>query len=181
MVNLKFEVDTLKADLAKAQYHLDHTVIVAPSDGYVVNLQLRAGVFIRLKAPVMSYVDTEEYYLMSKVRQRATQWIDPGDEVEVALDMDPGQIFKAEVVYVVWASGKAQISATGRIPTDKELLPPDDFAVKIKFKEIDPKRPLRFGASGIAAIYSGRCDACKVLRQLEIRSESWLNYIYNPF
>jgi hypothetical protein len=40
---------------------------------------------------------------------------------------------------------------------------------------------LRFGASGLAAIYSGKCDACKFLRQLEIRSESWLNYVYNPF
>ena len=181
MINLKFEVDTLKADLAEAQYHLDHTVIVAPSDGYVVNLQLREGIFIRLKAPVMTFVDTEEYYLVGKVLQRATQWIDPGDEVEVALEMYPGQIFKAEVKNVVWASGKAQISASGRLPTDKELLPPDDFAVKITFKENDPQRPLRFGSSGIAAIFSGRCDACKVLRQLEIRSESWLNYIYNPF
>ena len=181
MINLKFEVDTLKADLAKAQYHLDHTVIMAPSDGYVVNLQLREGIFIRLKAPVITFVDTKEYYLVGKVLQRATQWIDPGDEVEVALEMYPGQIFKAEVQNVVWASGKAQISPSGRLPTDKELLPPDDFAVKIRFKENDPQRPLRFGSSGIAAIFSGRCDACKVLRQLEIRSESWLNYIYNPF
>jgi len=105
MINLKFEVDTLRAELAQAQFHLDHTLIVAPSDGYVVNLQLREGVFIRLKAPVMTFVDTEEYYLAGKVPQRATQWIDPGDEVEVALEMYPGQIFKAEVMNVVWASG----------------------------------------------------------------------------
>jgi len=43
--------------------------------------------------------------------------------------------------------------------------------VKISFKGNAPDRPLRSGASGLAAIYSGKCDACKFLRQLEIRSE----------
>jgi len=31
------------------------------------------------------------------------------------------------------------------------------------------------------ATYKGKCGVCKFLRQLEIRSESWLNYVYNPF
>ena len=53
--------------------------------------------------------------------------------------------------------------------------------VKISFKGNAPDRPLRFGASGLEAIYSGKCDACKFLRQLEIRSESCLKYVYNPF
>ncbi len=55
------------------------------------------------------------------------------------------------------------------------------FAVKIRLKGDTGTYPLRFGAAGLAAIYSDKCDACKFLRQLEIRSESWLNYIYNPF
>ena len=96
MINLGDEVDTLKAELAQAQFHLDNTQIVAPSDGYVVNLQLREGVFIRLKAPVMTFVDTTDYYLIAEVLQKATQWIDPGDQVEVALEMYPGKVFPAE-------------------------------------------------------------------------------------
>jgi len=182
MTNLGDEVDALKAGLELAQYNLDHTQIVAPSDGYVVDLQLRAGVFIRLKVPVMTFVDTEEYNLIAKVLQKAVQWIDPGDEVEVALEMYPGKVFPAEVVDVVWASGKAQLTAGEKLPTQQQMGPPPEaYVVKIRFKGHDPDRPLRFGASGLAAIYSGKCDACKFLRQLEIRSESWLNYVYNPF
>jgi multidrug resistance efflux pump len=144
--------------------------------------QLREGVFIRLKQPVMTFVDTEEYYLIALLRQRAVQWIGPGDEVEVALELYPGQIFSAEVVDVIWASGKAQISAAGQLPVmHGQVVPPEYFVVKITIKETDPERPLRFGASGLAAIYSGKCDACEFLRKLEIRSESWLNYLYNPF
>jgi multidrug resistance efflux pump len=182
LVNYKAELDSLKGELDLAQYHLDHAQVVAPSDGYVVDLQLREGVFIRLKAPVMTFIDTEEYYLVAKVMQKATQWIDPGDEVEVALEMYPGMVFPAEIDSVVWAAGKAQLTASGILPTQQQMgAPPEAYAVKIRFKGTDPDRPLRFGASGLAAIYSGKCDACKFLRQLEIRSESWLNYIYNPF
>jgi len=182
MVNLGYEVDTLKAELAQAQYHLDNTQIVAPSDGYVVDLQLREGVFVRLKTPVMTFVDTAEYYLIAQVMQKAIQWVDPGDQVEVALEMYPGRVFPAEVEDVIWASGKAQFMAGGKLPTRQQIGPlPEAFVVKIRFKGDDPERPLRFGASGLAAIYTGKCAACKFLRQLEIRSESWLNYIYNPF
>jgi len=182
MIDLGDEVESLKADLALQQYNLGHAQVVAPSDGYVINLQLREGVFVRLKAPVMTFVDTEENYLIAKVLQKATQWIDPGDEVEVALAMYPGKVFPAVVDEVIWASGKAQLTADGKLPTQKQMgLPPESFVVRLKFASDDPDRPLRFGASGIAAIYTGKCDACKFLRQLEIRSESWLNYIYNPF
>jgi multidrug resistance efflux pump len=182
MINLGDEVDALKAELAQAQYNLDHTQIVAPSDGYVVNLQLRAGAFIRLKVPVMTFVDAEEYYLVAKVLQKATQYIDPDDAVEVALEMYPGKVSPAEVEDVIWASGKAQVVAGGQLPTAQQVGPPPEaYVVKIRFKGDDPERPLRFGASGLAAIYTGKCDACKFLRQLEIRSESWLNYVYNPF
>jgi hypothetical protein len=38
------------------------------------------------------------------------------------------------------------------------------------------------GAVGLAAIYTGHGpDVFRLLRELEIRSESWLNYLYNPF
>lgn len=180
-VTLKTELDALQAKLVKAQYHLDQTQIVAPSDGYVVNLQLRPGVFIRLKSPVLSFVDTEEYYLVAKVRQKATQWLKPGDQVEVAMEMYPGKVFPAEVEDIIWAVGKIQLSASGALPKLGQASVPDSFAVKIRFKGDTESYPLRFGAAGLAAIYSDKCDACKFLRQLEIRSESWLNYIYNPF
>lgn len=72
--------------------------------------------------------------------------------------------------------------AGGKLLTQQRVGPPPEaYVVKISFKGNAPDRPLRFGASGLAAIYSGKCDACKFLRQLEIRSESCLKYVYNPF
>lgn len=102
--------------------------------------------------------------------------------MEIALEMYPGQIFDAEIEDIIWASGKVQLTAGGRLPSAHgRVVPTELFAVKIRVKDQDPKYPLRFGASGLAALYSGKCDACTFLRKLEIRSESWLNYLYNPF
>jgi len=56
------------------------------------------------------------------------------------------------------------------------------FTARIKVTGEHPDHPLRFGASGIVAIYSkDAADALIFLRQLEIRGESYLNYLFNPF
>jgi hypothetical protein len=94
-----------QAELVKSQYNLDHTTVRAPAGGTVVNVVLRPGAFIRLKAPVMDFVSSEEL------------WVSVGD-----LRDGP------------------RPAHTGRGP-----------------------------------------DVFRLLRELEIRSESWLNYIYNPF
>ena len=49
-------------------------------------------------------------------------------------------------------------------------------------KKQDPDYPLRFGASGLVAMYSkDAADFLLVLRRIELQSESFLDYIYNPF
>jgi multidrug resistance efflux pump len=89
---LRVKEDELKAAQAEVDtytYRLEQTVAYAPSDGYVVNLQLRAGQFARLKAPVMSFVSSEEVWLAMAIRQEGSQYIEPGQQIEFALSMYP--------------------------------------------------------------------------------------------
>jgi len=176
------EVAIVYAELERAKYNLNATTIRAPSDGYVVNLALHPGGFVRLKTPVMTFVSTDEYWLVGKLLQRGTQHIKSGDEAEIALEMYPGHVFKAEVVSLVEGIGNAQLVPSGRIPDAQNLNPAEVFAVKLVLKEESPEMPLVFGATGLAAIYTKDAAGFLVfLRQLEIRSESYLNYLYNPF
>jgi len=182
IISARNAMRSAQAEVAKNQYNVDHTVIVAPADGYAVNLQLRPGAFIRLKVPVVTFVATDQYYLVATVNQRAARWIDEGDEAEVALEIYPGQVFDAVVDEVIWASGGLQLQAGGAIPSLLSLKGSDEFALKLRLKHDDPAHPLHFGATGLAAIYTGMGPSVfKLLRQLEIRSESWLFYLYNPF
>lgn len=172
----------VQAELAKAKYNLDHATLYAPENGYIINLQLRPGVFIRLKQPVMTLVSTDDLYILGVFRQRGAQWIREGDKAEVILEMYPGQVFSAKVASVIWGMGEAQLSPGGALPRLESLEAPDEFAVKLEFEAAPPEYPLRFGSSGVAAIYTSRAaDAFVLLRRLELQSESYLNYIYNPF
>jgi len=169
------------AELAQAQYNLDHTTIVAPSDGYVVNVQLYPGAFVRLKQPVLAFVNSEKHWLLATVPQRGIHRLRSGDKAQVAFEMYPGEIFEAEVENIVWAVGNAQGIPSGQIPQTSQIHNAHLYMVRLQIKE-DPNYPLRFGASGLAAMYSkDTADFLILLRQIELQSESFLNYLYNPF
>lgn len=170
------------ASLNQARYELANTTVLAPTDGYVSNMQLHSGGYIRLKTPVMSFISSEEHWIVAKTLQNGIQRVAPGDKAEVALAMYPGKVFDAEVVSVVWANGAAQGVPSGILPQEQQVHPGMEFFVRLKMTENDPAYPLRFGARAIVAIYSKDCaDFLKLLRQIEIQSESFLNYLFNPF
>ena len=167
--------------IAETKYNLEHTTIRAPSDGYVSNLQLFPGAFIRLKQPVMAFINTEQKWLVATVLQRGIQHLKPGDKAQVALDMYPGKIFDAQVENVVWAAGDAQGVPSGKLPNVGQMKGSQLFTVKLRI-ENDNDYPLYFGATGLAAMYtSNAADFLVLLRQIELQSESFLNYLFNPF
>lgn len=182
---LKVKEDDFKAAQAEVDkyiYQLEQTIAYAPSDGYVINLQLRSGQYARLKAPVMSFVSTEEVWLVMAIRQEGSQYIEPGQEIEFALTMYPGKTFNTKVGGLVQGVGEAQLMLGGQIPNVSSIKEIGYFAVRGVLDEEELGVPMVFGASGLAAINTGRgADVFWLLRRIEIQSESLLNYVYNPF
>ncbi len=175
-------VAQVMASLESARYNLEQTTIRAPSDGFVANLQLYPGAFVRLKTPIMTFVSSEKHWVVAKALQQGMQHVAVGDPAEVAFDMYPGVVFAGEVESVTWASGNAQGQPVGRIPTEQEVRVPHEFVVRVRVIDEDPRYPIRFGATAIVAVYSKACpDFLKLLRQIEIQSESYLKYLFNPF
>jgi multidrug resistance efflux pump len=176
------DFNAAQAEVDRYTYQLEQTVAYAPSDGYVINLQLRPGQFARLKAPVLSFVSSEEVWLVMAIRQEGTQYVKPGQEIEFALTMYPGEVFTAEVGSLVQGVGEAQLSLGGQIPAVSSIREIGYFAVRGKLDEAQLGKPMIFGASGLAAINTGEgSDVFWLLRRIEIQSESLLNYVYNPF
>ena len=176
------EIAEVLAKLATAKYHLNSTIIRAPSDGYVSNLQLYPGAFTRLKNPVMTFINNEEYWIAAKMNQRGIQRVREGDHAEIAFDMYPGKVFPAKVVSVIWANGNAQGVPSGLIPTEGSVSGGFDFMVRLHLTEEHPDYPVRFGASGLVAVFTKEApDFLVLLRQIEIHSESYLKYLFNPF
>jgi len=173
-------VASVAAQLAQAQYYLDNTVIVAPEDGMITNLQVRPGMvagIVRLGA-IASFIADSDRYVLGKFQQENLKYVKEGQLVEVALDMYPGSIFKGKVNTIWWASGAGQLLPSGELPTfepaPKEL--EGRFAIKVY---LDSSYTARFpiGAHGAMAIYT-RSSGFGVLRRVIIRTYSWFNWIW---
>lgn len=173
-----------QAQLDLAKYNLSQTNVLAPADGYVVDLNLQPGVEIGMKQKVMSFVNSEpeNYWVVGKVPQFGMNRVGKGDRAEVMLSMYPAQVFEAKVVDVIWATGEAQVLTNAQLSSSQlNQTPGDIHFYMIKLKLVNPPQDFheRFGASGKAAIYSKSApDALVFLRQLELRMDSWMSYLY---
>jgi multidrug resistance efflux pump len=163
-------VANLEAQLWQARYYLDNTTLTAPEDGRIINLQVRPGMVsgIYRIGGIAALIAEADRYLLATFYQENLKYLRPGQPVEVAFDLYPGQIFAGKVEDISRGNGAAQYLPSDEIPKFQPPppnLPQGQYAVKIVLEDPDPlKFPI--GAQGIAAIYtSGEHGAWAVLRK----------------
>lgn len=177
-------VAAVQAELDQARYYLDNTLMVAPEDGYIINLQVRPGMVsgdIRYGA-IASFIVDADRYLLANYFQENLKYVRPGQPVEVALDLYPGQIFPGKVEAIWQGSGAGQMLPSGTLPSFNYVpteIPQGQFAVAIRLDGADQSK-FPIGTQGRAAIYTNPQSAFVVLRKIGIRGYTWLNFIY-PF
>lgn len=177
-------VATLKAELDQAKYYLANTLMVAPEDGAVINMQVRPGMVagdVRLGA-IASFICDDDRYVLATYFQENLKYVKPGQTVEIAFDLYPGQIMKGTVQTIWQGSGEGQLLPSGVLPTfmpKAEDIPQGQFAVAIKINDKDQsKYPI--GTQGRASIYTDPKSGFVMMRKIGIRVYTWLNFIY-PF
>jgi multidrug resistance efflux pump len=174
-------VESVKAQLEMARYYLDNTLMVAPEDGHIVNLQVQPGMVagILRVGGIASFIVDSDRYLLASFNQETLKYVKVGQPVEVALDLYPGQVFPARVDSIWWANGEGQYLPSDVIPKfypADPTLPQGQFAVKIYLKN-PSKVGLPIGAQGTAAIYTSG-GGFAALRKISIRMHSWFNWLY---
>jgi multidrug resistance efflux pump len=177
-------VAKLEAELDLARFFLDNTLMVAPEDGHIINLQVRPGMVagdIRVGA-IASFICDADRYLLANFFQENLKYVKLGQPVEAALDLYPGQIWTGKVEAIWQGSGAGQLLPSGRLPRffyKPTELPQGQFAVVIRLDDPDQtKFPL--GTQGRAAIYTNPNSGFAWLRKIGIRAYTWFNFLY-PF
>ncbi len=173
------QVVSAEAQLKKAQYYLEQTTLRAPEDGMIVNQQARPGLVVgdrRIGALAVLIADDNPYVLAS-FYQEHLKFVEPGQEAEVALDIYPGQIFKAKVDTVWWGTGMGQIKPSGSVPIFRFPKLQGRIAVQISIDDPALKR-LPAGAHGAVAIYTGGGKDFAPLRRINMRLYSWANFLF---
>jgi multidrug resistance efflux pump len=172
-------VAEIRAQLRDAEWKLEETTFYAPTDGYVINLQLRPGstaTQLPLQ-PVMSFVE-QEHAILAMFWQNELRAVEPGDEAELALSTYPGRIIKAKVDSIIWAQGQGQLPLTGTLPqTGATPTPEGRFAVKLVLDGKDKDLFLAAGARGTGAIYTHHLAPIHIIRKVLLRVSSYLNWV----
>jgi multidrug resistance efflux pump len=173
------QVAQVKAQLDNARWQLEQTTVLAPADGYAINVQLRPGSFTAAFpiTPAMTFVENA-FQVIALYHQNELHQIEPGNEAEFILNTHPGHVFKAKVDSIVWAQGQGQVANTTQLPmTGYGPVAPGRFPVKllVDAREADVFMPA--GAIGDGAIYTDHLAFLHILRKVLLRVSTKTNYL----
>ncbi|MBB1200497.1 HlyD family secretion protein [Enterobacteriaceae bacterium 89] len=178
------QVASLMAQLRRAEFKLENTVVRAPSAGYVSMVGLREGTMSTALglAPVMTFVPDDEQSKNTYVaafRQNATLRLKPGYKAELLFPSIPGTVFSGEVEQVLPAIGESQFQGQGKLLTTADVA--NQGRVLVMVKATDPRLAdykLPQGAQVEIAVYSDHLKEISIIRKILIRMSSWENYVY---
>lgn len=175
------EVARLQAELDTARYELEQTVVRAPTDGTVVQLFLRPGMYavpMPLR-PVMVFMHDEPARFAGAFLQNSAQRIIEGSEAEVVLPAVPGRFFKAKVASAGSYVPQGQLVPNGTLADPEQSKGNGRIIVGLEFQEDLSKYHIVPGSVGTVAIYTHHMHHLGVMRKVLMRMQSWMNYLFS--
>ena len=95
-----------KAKVDEAQRQLDHTVIYAPFDGIVTQVDtVQPGMYLAASTAAFGIVSTEHVWVEANPKETELTHVKPGDQVDVSVDTYPGRTWKGTVASIAPNSG----------------------------------------------------------------------------
>ncbi len=176
-------IASLEAQLDNARWQLDQTEVRAPYDGYVVNLQVRPGVRVTnipLAAP-MSFVSNEFFEVVASLSQSSARLVNEGDPVELVFAARPGQVFTGRISGIIEATGEAQLSPSGQIPSLTGAPIRGRRPIRVALDDEAVVRELGQGAQSFVAVYTNRGQPFHVITKVMVRMQAWMGYLTNPY
>jgi multidrug resistance efflux pump len=172
-------VAQLKAQLELAKLNLDWTEVRAPLDGYPMQIALRSGQRVVSERSCLVFVDENETRISASISQYQLRNVEVGQDAEIIFRLRPGQTFSAKVDSILRMNGAGQMTATGVIQDPTATVRVDQpYGVNLKLDDASlDLNDLPGGAIGTVAIYTDTAKAAHVIRRIELRMNTWLNYL----
>lgn len=83
--SMKASYKAAQANLEQAKWNLSKTRIYAPTDGYITNLQARAGNYATAGTPLVALVDTHSFYVLGYFEETKLRHIREGRKADIVL------------------------------------------------------------------------------------------------
>jgi multidrug resistance efflux pump len=175
----KAEIAKAEADLTAAKSDLDGTTHRAPANGRVTNLALQPGVraVILPMAPVMSFIQEDDPWVLAYYAQNELRYVEPGNEAEIFLKTYPDRIIKCKVDSILWATAQGQMPIGGSLQTSTPGAGLDKrIAVRLLVEPKDRHLFLAAGAVGGGAIYTEKGKMIHIIRKVFVRVSTKIDW-----
>lgn len=169
------------AALEQAQWKLARTIVRAPTDGVVTNLQTTLGQYAGVGQPVLTFIDATAVWVSANLPENSLEHLEAGDPAEITLDVLPGRVFKAQVESVGWGVSGGGIDPATGLPTIREqtgwVRDAQRFPVRLIFEGGDFPKGVRFGSQANIIVYATDSTVMDLLGRVWIRFVAALSYL----
>jgi multidrug resistance efflux pump len=148
------ELKQLEANLVGARFDLANTDVRAPSRGLVPRLFLEPGVQVSPGRSVMTFMNTEETFVIGLFQQVALQQVKVGDKALVSFPALPGRLFESEVVIIPSAIGEGQQMVTGSLPRASSYQGTRLYPIAVALPEDFPEDIKHIGMASVVYIHT---------------------------
>jgi membrane fusion protein (multidrug efflux system) len=145
-----------KARVDEAQRQLDHTVIYAPFDGVVTQVDtVQPGMYLAASTAAFGIVSTEDVWIEANPKETELTWVKPGDPVTVVVDTYPGRQWRGVVSSIAPNSGSEFSVLPAQNTSGNWVKVVQRIPVRIRVERNDGDPELRSGMSVEAEIDTG--------------------------
>lgn len=176
------QIQQATTNLENARLNLERTVVYAPRDGMITDLQVDQGNYASPGAPLMTFIAIHDTWIQADLSENNLGHVNAGDRVEITFDVRPGKVYKGSVRQTGYGV-QVNSNALGTLPTidnDRNWLRDEQrFAVTIDFKASDlSESQVRVGSQASVIVYTGDNQIMNALGRFYIRVSALLSYAY---
>jgi membrane fusion protein, multidrug efflux system len=151
-----------KAQVDEAQRELSHTIVRAPFDGRVTQVDtLQPGTYLVAQTAALTntgaigLVSTENMWVEANMKETDLSYVKRGDPVNITVDTYPGQVWSGSVDSIAPASGSEFSILPAQNSSGNWVKVVQRIAVRIKLNPAPGKPELRAGMSVSVEIDTG--------------------------
>jgi multidrug resistance efflux pump len=143
-----------------AQLNLDFTKALAPTDGYITNLQLHVGDCAVANQPTMAVIDANSFYVEAFFRESSMESFQNGDRAIVALMSYHSTPFEGKIKSIGWGIAQ-QNGSTGfqLLPSVSPILEwirlARRISVIVRLEKVSADVKLRAGTTASVLVTTG--------------------------
>jgi len=146
-----------KAKVDDTQRELDHSVVKAPFDGIVTNVNsLQPGSYLQASTQAFSLVSDNNLWISASPKETELTYVKPGQPVTIYVDTYPGVEWKGKVESISPASGSSFSLLPAQNTTGNWVKVVQRIPMRVSIDHAAGKPPLRVGMSTVVDVDTGR-------------------------